>query len=275
MDRITPLTIVQAWPVSTWFSLFSRAVHQISKLNKIQTRSRGEFMVLRTRKDLLDFIELKSFNKKMVGGIIGLEGAHAIEADLRKLNVLFSSGLRVLGLTHFFDNKVAGSAHGLEKKGLTEFGKKLVTKSNELGLIFDISHLSETASFELIKLSKRPVINTHTGLRGKCKNERNISDELALAVAERGGLIGIGFWPTATCGETVKSIADMIKYTTNLVGVDHVALGSDFDGTVTTPIDSSQMAALTSELLQAGYNNEDVAKIMGENVKNFFLNHLP
>ena len=191
------------------------------------------------------------------------------------MEILFKEGMRVMGPTHFFDNKLAGSAHGENKGGLTEFGRKIIKRANELGLIFDVSHLSEKASLELIKLSKKPVINTHTGLKGKCNNDRNISDDLALAIADSGGLIGIGFWKMATCGSTTRAIVDMIKYATNLVGVDHVALGSDFDGTVITPIDASKMEALTSELAHAGYLKEDIAKIMGENVRKFFLNHLP
>ncbi|MCO4792819.1 MAG: dipeptidase [Bacteriovoracaceae bacterium] len=275
LDRITPLSIVQGWPIQSWFSLFSRAVHQISRLKKWESRSKNQLMIIRSRKDMRDFIELKTFQKKMVAAIIGLEGAHALEKDLIKLKVLFQEGLRVLGLTHFFDNAVAGSAHGVKKGGLTKFGKEVIERANKYGIIFDLSHLSEKASFEVIKLSKKPVINTHTGLRGKCKNERNISDELAKAVAETGGIIGIGFWPTATCGQTTKSIVDMIKYATELVGVEHVGLGSDFDGTVKTPIDSSSMKSITSELIVAGYSNEDIAKIMGGNLKEFFLKYLP
>jgi membrane dipeptidase len=275
LDRITPLSIVQMWPISTWFSLFSRAVHQISRLKHWQSRSKDNLMIIKTKRDLKDFIELRSFRKRMVGGIIGLEGAHAIEGSAKKMEILFKEGMRVMGLTHFFDNKVAGSAHGEGKGGLTEFGKKVIKRANELGLIFDVSHLSEKASFELIKLSKKPVINTHTGLKGKCNNDRNLSDDLARAIAESGGIIGIGFWKTATCGTSTRAILDMIKYATDLVGVDHVALGSDFDGTVVTPIDASKMETLTSELAHAGYVKEDIAKIMGGNVRDFFLNHLP
>jgi membrane dipeptidase len=275
MDRITALSIVQLWPISSWFSLFSRAIHQISKLKNWQSRSKDNMMIIKTKRDLKDFIELRSFRKRMVGAIIGLEGAHAIEGSIKKMEILFNEGLRVMGLTHFFDNKVAGSAHGEDKGGLTEFGKKVVKRANELGIIFDVSHLSEKASFELLELSTRPVINTHTGLRGKCKNDRNLSDELAKAIAEKGGIIGIGFWDIATCGTTTRAIVDTIKYATDLVGVDHIALGSDFDGTIVSPIDISKMETITSELAHAGYSDEDIAKIMGGNVRDFFLKYLP
>lgn len=275
LDRITPLAIVQMWPISTWFSLFSRAVHQIHKLKYWQSRSRDNLMIIKTQRDLKDFIELRTFRKKMVAAIIGLEGAHAIEGSNKKLEILFKEGLRVVGLTHFFDNKVAGSAHGEKKGGLTEFGKLMVEKSNELGIIFDVSHLSEKASFQLLELSKKPVINTHTGLRGKCNNDRNLSDDLAKAIAQKGGIIGIGFWDKATCGTSTRAIVDMIKYATDLVGVDHIALGSDFDGTVISPIDASKMESITSELANAGYVKEDIAKIMGGNVRDFFLKYLP
>ncbi len=275
LDRITPLSIVQMWPISTWYSLFARAIHQISRLKNWQSRSMDNLMIIKTQRDLKDFIELRTFRKRMVGAIIGLEGAHAIEGSIKKMEILYREGLRVIGLTHFFDNKVAGSAHGEKKGGLTEFGRKVVKRANELGLIFDVSHLSEKATFELLELSTRPVINTHTGFKGKCKNERNLSDELAKAIAEKGGIIGVGFWDIATCGTTTRAIVDTIKYATDLVGVDHIALGSDFDGTIVAPIDISKMESITSELSHAGYTNEDIAKIMGGNVRDFFLKYLP
>jgi len=142
-------------------------------------------------------------------------------------------------------------------------------------MILDVSHSSPAVVEQVLELTTRPVIVSHTGIYGHCPRKRNLSDELMLQIADRGGLIAIGFWEEAVCGRTVDNIASAIKYAVDLVGVDHVALGSDFDGAVTTPIDISQIAQLTDALFRAGMTRREIAQVMGSNSVEFLRSYLP
>jgi membrane dipeptidase len=124
-------------------------------------------------------------------------------------------------------------------------------------------------------MASRPVIVSHTGVKATCDNPRNLSDEELQAVAKTGGVIGIGLWDTATCGTDARATARAIRHAVSVVGVDHVALGSDFDGAVTTPFDSSGWVLVTDALLQEGFSEQDIRKIMGENVVRVLLQGLP
>ncbi len=124
-------------------------------------------------------------------------------------------------------------------------------------------------------MSRRPVVVSHTGVRGTCDNARNLSDEQLRAVAGTGGLIGIGFWPTACGGDDAASIATSIRYAIGVAGVEHVALGSDFDGAVQVPFDASGMVLLTDALLEAGLDDDEIAKVMGGNAFRVLADTLP
>ncbi|HEX5707520.1 MAG TPA: membrane dipeptidase, partial [Pyrinomonadaceae bacterium] len=145
----------------------------------------------------------------------------------------------------------------------------------ERRILIDLAHASEATLDDVLALATRPVVVSHTGLRGVCPNARNLSDEHARRVAATGGLIGVGFWPTATCGREAASIARSIRYATNLVGVRHVALGSDFDGTVATPFDATGLVQITDALLAEGFNEDEIKLIMGENVLRLLSETLP
>ena len=119
------------------------------------------------------------------------------------------------------------------------------------------------------------MVVSHTGVKGTCNNNRNLSDDQIRAIAAKGGLIGIGYWDTATCGSDAAAIVHAMRYASDRVGVEHVALGSDFDGAVTTPFDTSGLPQVTDAMLAAGYSDQDIRKIMGENVVKFLLANLP
>jgi membrane dipeptidase len=127
----------------------------------------------------------------------------------------------------------------------------------------------------VLAMASRPVVVSHTGVKGTCDNRRNLSDAQLRAVAANGGLVGIGFWETAMCGKDAADIAKAARYVAGLVGVDHVALGSDFDGAVPVPFDATGLVTLTEALLAAGFSPEDTAKVMGGNEVRFFLENLP
>ena len=116
---------------------------------------------------------------------------------------------------------------------------------------------------------------SHTGVKGTCNNPRNLSDDELRAVAKTGGVIGIGLWDTATCGTDVRATARAIRYAASIVGTDHVALGSDFDGSVTTPFDAGGWVLLTEALMQEDFSAEEIRQIMGGNVVRLLVQGLP
>jgi len=145
----------------------------------------------------------------------------------------------------------------------------------EKTIIIDVAHSSEAVVRDVLAITDKPVIISHTGLKGHCDSPRNISDALMKEIAARGGLVGVGFWDGAVCEPTPEGIAGAIAYAVDLLGADHVALGSDFDGTVTAPFDASELGALTQALMDAGLDEETIRAVMGENAIRFFLENLP
>ena len=119
------------------------------------------------------------------------------------------------------------------------------------------------------------MISSHGGLQGNCNNRRNLSDDEARGIARSGGIIGIGFWPTAVCGRDVRAIARAIRYAVQVVGIEHVGLGSDFDGSVTVPFDTAHLSELTGALLQEGFSAAEIRAVMGDNALRFFSENLP
>ena len=273
-DDITLLAIAQRWPRRTWTSLEERARYQAERLHAA-ARADHRLRVVRTRGDLETSLQRSRSGGEALAGLLGTEGSHALEGDLAAVERLFGDGYRVMGLHHFFDNALGGSLHGRSGAGLTSFGRDAVAEMNRLGIVIDVAHSSEAVVREVLALSDRPVIVSHTGFDGHCPSARNISDETMGAVAAAGGLIGVGFWADVTCDASPAGIADAIAYGAARFGEDRIALGSDFDGTVTTSLDASELAALTQALLDRGLTEAQVRKVMGENAVRFFLTNLP
>lgn len=163
----------------------------------------------------------------------------------------------------------------MNQGGLTAFGRDVVKKVEELHMIIDLAHASPTLMDDVLDVATRPVIVSHSGVKGTCDNVRNLSDEHLKRIAERGGLVGIGFWDSATCEASPAGAAMAIRYTADLVGVDHVALGSDFDGATTMPFDTSELPTITQALIDEQFTDDEIRKIMGGNVIGLFARHLP
>lgn len=269
-DNITLLTIAQRWPVKTWFSLLERALHIAERAEKAANRSNGELIVIRSKAELAE-----RARESGLAVILATEGAHPLEGDINNLDRLYDAGYRILGLHHFFDNELGGSLHGVSGGGLTDFGREIVAAAETKGMIIDVAHSSEATVRDVLGVTTAPIIVSHTGLRGHCDSPRNLPDELMTEIAKNGGLIGVGFWDGAVCEPTLRSIADAIVYAINLVGVKHVALGSDFDGATTVPFEASEAVALTDALLKAGLNETSIRAVMGENAIRFFSENLP
>ena len=272
-DRITLLAVLSFWPLRTWSSLYERALYQLQKLHAFAED--GRLMLIRSRADLEELAARRSAGEQLVGAIYLIEGAHPYEGDIANVERLFNEGLRISGLTHFFDNELGGSLHGTSGEGLTEFGRAVVRRANELGMIIDIAHSSPAMVADVLELSSSPVILSHGGFKGSCDTPRNLTDDLMQRIADAGGLIGVGYWDGAICDASPRGIVDSIRYGIDLVGVDHVALGSDYDGTVTVPFDTSELAILTETMLQSGFTEDEIRKVMGENVHRFMLQNLP
>ena len=275
LDSITFLSLLQRWPSETWFSLTERALLQAEKIYQLALRGGENVWLIKSKADLQAFRNARAISPKLVGALMGTEGSHALDGKLENIKVLFDKGFRMMSLQHFFDNKLGGSLHGVSQQGLTEFGKQAVLKMQELDIIVDIAHSSEAVTADVLAISRKPLVVSHTGFKGHCDSPRNISDSLMKQIAEKGGLIAVGFWDAAACGNKPDDIAKAIEYGVNLVGADHVALGSDFDGTVTTAIDASEMVVITQALLDIHMAEEDIRKVMGDNMLRFLRDNLP
>jgi len=274
-DNITALAIVQRWPIKTWSSLFERAMYQANKIKDLEKRDPENFMLIESQYDLGIFLLKRVNNPKMVGGLIGTEGSHALDGNLDNIERLYENSFRMMSLQHFFDNKLGGSLHGTSGAGLTEFGRQAIDEMQRLDIIIDVSHSSENVVKDVLSFSNQPLVISHTGFNGYCKSPRNISDSLMIEIAEKGGLIGVGFWDAAVCDNTPRSVAEAIIYGIGLIGAEHVALGSDFDGTITPGFDTSELVAITHELLELGLGKEEIRKVMGENMLSFLQDNLP
>lgn len=274
-DDVTALALLQRWPPATWTSLTARALYQAGRLRAMAERSGGGLVLLRTRADVRALLERRRREPQVVGAWLGLEGAHALEGDLSRLDALDAAGYRMIGLAHFFDNEWSGSAHGVRKGGLTALGRKLVPALEERHILLDLAHAAPAAVDEALALARRPVVVSHTGVKGTCDNVRNLSDDQLRRVAATGGVIGIGYWETAVCGRDERAIAAAIAYAVRVAGADHVGLGSDFDGAVATPFDAAGLPRVTQALMDAGLPEETIAKVMGGNVARLLTEGLP
>lgn len=265
-DNIKLLAFAELWPVAAWSNLTERALYQARRLHEAAEKSNGKLVILKTRSDVMKFLERRKVEKDVVAGFLGIEGAHALSGDVNNFDRLYDAGFRMIGMAHFFDNEMAGSAHGVAKYGLTDAGKTLVQKMQERNVFIDLAHASPQTIDDVLDVATRPVIVSHTGVKGTCNNTRNLSDEQLKRIGLTGGIVGIGFWDTATCGNDAKAIAKAMRHTVDLIGVDHVALGSDFDGAIAAPFDATGMIQITDALLQEGFDETQIRKIMGENV---------
>ena len=177
--------------------------------------------------------------------------------------------------SHFFDTDIGGSAAGVQKIGLTDKGREWVRQMEARHMIIDLAHASPRTIEDVLTIATRPVVVSHTGVKGTCNNNRNLTDDQIRGVAAKSGLIGIGYWETATCGTDARAIVKAMRYVADRVGVEPVALGSDFAGAVTEPIDTTGLVKITEAMMEAGYSDAEIRMVMGENAVKFFRENLP
>ena len=233
---------------------------------------------------------LAARKKGKIAALIGLEGGHAIEDSLRLLRQYYALGVRYMTLTHSGNNNWAGSSGARDRSnnGLTEFGKQVVLEMNRLGMMVDISHVSDKTFYDVLEVSKAPPFASHSSCRALSNIARNMTDEMIVALAKKGGVVQINFgceflnqksadtshWthPELKGPPQRASLADAVAHIDHIVkiaGIDAVGIGSDFDGVECAPQgldDVSKFPALTRGLLESGYTAAQVRKIYGENL---------
>lgn len=274
-DSITLLAMAQRWPKQTWGSLLERALYQGEKLHAAARDSGGRLSVVKSRQDMENFVAQWQKDPQRLAAILATEGLHPLEGKLENVDKLYDAGFRMAGLTHFFDNEVGGSAHGLEKGGLTPFGRQVVQRLQEKGVLIDLAHASKVVIDDVLAMTRKPVLVSHTGVVGTCPGPRNLTDAHLQRIAATGGVVGIGYWDGAVCQSDVPHIVRAIRYAVDKVGVEHVALGSDFDGATSTPFDASGLVLVTQGLLEAGFTEPQIRALMGGNVQRLLLAQLP
>lgn len=251
---------------------------------------------------------------------LGMENGLPIQTDLSLLRLFYSLGVRYMTLTHAGNNDICDSCSSKEKKwhGLSPFGVKVVEQMNKLGMIIDVSHISDEAFYDVLKYSKAPIVATHSCCRAICDHPRNMSDQMIKDLAAAGGVIQINFYPVFLKKEfgaiyapyddvfdaaeqvlkqkpldsdakkayqdaydniialdrpSYKDVVDHIEHVVKLVGVEHVGIGSDFDGISAGPNgleDVSKIEIITQELRDRGYSDKNIKLILGENFLRVF-----
>jgi membrane dipeptidase len=215
---------------------------------------------------------------------MGMENGAPIEGDLANIEYFHSRGIRYITLTHAKDNHICDSSYDTTRtwNGLSEFGEQVVAEMNRVGIMIDISHVSDSAFSQVMALTKVPLIASHSSCRHFTPGlERNMSDAMIKQLAENGGVIHINYgsffledgWSEkkeadSTYSTTVQQVADHIDHAVAVGGIDHVGFGSDFDGVSSLPVglsDASMMPNLIEELLKRGYTDEDIKKICYKN----------
>ena len=264
-DNITLLAFAQLQPVRTWGSLLERSLWHAAKLDQAVDASQQKLKKITDSGTLTEMLFLRSKHQQRTGAMLSIEGLQNLEGAAENLDKLYAAGFRMAGLTHFFDNELAGSMHGIKKGGLTPFGRDIIKRMEAKGMIVDIAHCSHACVAEILATAQRPVVSSHGGVQATCKVNRNLTDEEIKGVARTGGVIGIGYWDAAVCDTSPSAVAKAMKYVRDLVGIQHVALGSDYDGATTVRFDTSQLVQVTQALMDAGFTADEIRAAMGGN----------
>ncbi|HVR89947.1 MAG TPA: dipeptidase [Novosphingobium sp.] len=264
-DNITPLVVAQLQPVRTWNSLVERSLYHGTKLDRAVAGSRGALVKVSDDASLDTLLAARQGTKRPVGAMLTIEGLHNLEGKASNLDRLYAAGFRMASLTHFFDDELAGSMHGIKKGGLTPFGRQIVSAMEAKGMIVDLAHLSHAGVADVLAIARRPVVSSHGGVQATCKVNRNLTDAEITGVARTGGVVGIGYWDGAVCDTDPRATARAMKHVRELVGIQYIALGSDYDGATTVRFDTSQLEQVTQALMDEGFTPDEIRAVMGGN----------
>jgi membrane dipeptidase len=219
---------------------------------------------------------LDTVQKGKIAAVLSVEGGEALDGDLGVLRMLYKLGVRMLTLTHFPRNALGDGSRDDAGSHLTAFGVAVVEEMNRLGMIVDVSHLNERGFWDVLEISKRPMIASHSNCKALSDHHRNLSDEQITALAQKGGVVNLSY-----CGRFIKhgvtqatlkevELDDWLRHVdhlVDLVGADYIGLGSDFDGGCGFPgmEDITRVPDVTRGLVGRGYAEEDIEKILGSN----------
>ena len=260
------------------------------KLEKMSVETTLEMIALakELEKDNFTLIESKSDfiklgeTKGSLGMILSMEGTVALERNLRLLPIFYELGIRNIGLSwsrkNLFCEGVMFPETNIEGEGLSIHGKELVEQMETLGLLVDVSHLNERGFTDVAKMSSKPFIASHSNSHQLCPVIRNLRDDQLMQIASADGVVGINFCPPFLIQKnpekaSINTVVQHIKYIAELIGVEYVGLGSDFDGIETTPKgleNVSKMKNIPPLLDKEGFSKQDIAKIMGGNFQRVF-----
>jgi membrane dipeptidase len=307
---------------------FAYANREMDSLDAVVARNPGKIVKVASYAELI-----KAVKQHKIAAMFGVEGGHMIEEDLNKLEALYKRGARYLTLTHNIAPSWATSAadevspnpskgralNPESKKGLTDFGRQVVQRMNHLGMMIDVSHAGDQTFWDVIKITTKPIIASHSSVYSLVPSRRNLKDEQIKAIAKNGGVIQINFNPgfidssfnqkeiaflkkhaaendslmkngmgdfytldylyskyaeeANTIRPPLSMLIDHIDYIVKLVGIDYVGLGSDFDGINLTPQqldDVTTYPLITKALVEKGYSQKDITKILGGNILRVF-----
>ena len=244
-----------------------RAIDIIDRLYREIENNKNDIMLCRNYNDIM-----KATQSKKVAAVLTIEGGDALEGSISALRMLYELGVRAITLTWNYRNQIAdGVADSSTGGGLTPFGKEVVNEMNRLGMIVDVSHLSEAGFWDVINTTTKTIIASHSNSKKICGHRRNLTDEQLLALKKNGGVTGINLCPEFICSEgktTMKHVLDHIEHIVALTGEDTLGLGADYDGIDETPkgLEGVQcINDLLNELLKLNYSETLVNKIAGEN----------
>jgi len=252
-----------------------RTIEQIALVHRMIKRYPETFELAATADD----IERIAKSGK-IASMLGVEGGHSIEGSLQMLKKFHDDGVRYMTLTHNRSLDWAESCKGDPEKGLSPFGEEIVREMNRLGMLVDLSHVSDQTMRDALQITKAPVIFSHSSVRAICDHSRNVSDEILKALPANGGVVMINFFPSfvVPTKELEKdknalgdlgTVVDHIEHVIRVAGIDHVGIGSDYDGVSRLPVgleDVSTYPSITQELLKRGYNTKQIHKILGGNI---------
>ncbi|MCX8056679.1 MAG: membrane dipeptidase [Ignavibacteria bacterium] len=239
---------------------------QLNKYNSI-------FAQARSSREIDSLTKIRKF-----AAVLCVEGGHAIEDNLQKLDSLYNLGVRYLTITWNNSTSWATSAQDPQAstKGLSEFGRQVIRRMDSLGMIIDVSHVGPKTIDDILETTNNPIIASHSGARTLRNHYRNLTDQQIIKIAQKGGVIGVIFYPpylTSASTANISHVIAHIEHIKNLVGIDYIALGSDFDGIERVVVgleDVSKFPNLTEALLRRGYSISDIRKIYGENFLRVF-----
>ena len=255
---------------------FLQTLHQIQIIDEMVERYPDVFEIASTSEDVLRIAK-----SGKVASMMGIEGGHSIEGSLGNLKRLYDHGCRYMTLTHsktlpWADSATDESRHG----GLTDFGIEVVREMNRLGMLVDLSHVSPEVMRQAMRVSTAPVIFSHSSAAAITDHPRNVPDDILKEVAKNGGVVMVNFFskyvaPTEVlrvdkeANGTLHDVIDHIEHVIAVAGIDHVGIGSDFDGVPRLPTQLESVASyplITQELLNRDYSEEQIHKILGGNI---------